>query len=167
MFSLPDNCKITQAVPVTRGVAANGDWVCLKGYKKAMCIINIVTGADDTELTFKISRATSVAGADAAVEMTMKNFWTLYNGVSALPVADAMTKGTAATSIETLTDQSTSHMIIIDIDAEELPNSTADYDCLQLVISGGNAAHTYSAVWVLYHPRHAEAHADQLTAIAD
>ena len=167
MNLLPDNCKITQAVPVTRGTAANGDWVCLKGYQKAMCIINIVTGADDTEFTFTVDKATSVAGAGESAGITLNNFWTVYNMASAAPLADAMTKGTAAASIVTVTDQSTSHMIVIDIDAAELPNATANYDCLQLTVAGGNAAHTYSAVWVLYNPRHAQAQADMLTAIAD
>ena len=167
MNLLPDNCKITQATPVTRGVAAAGDWVCLKGYQKAMCIINIVTGADDTELVFTVDKATSVAGANESTGITLNNFWYVYNMVSAAPLSDAMTKGTAAASITTATDQSTSHMIVIDIDASELPNSTADYDCLQLTVTGGNAAHTYAAIWVLYNPRHAQSQATMLTAIAD
>ncbi len=167
MQNLPDNCKVTQAVPVTRGVAAAGDWVSLKGYAKAMCIINIVTGAGETELTFTVDKATSVAGANESTGITLSDFWTIYNMVSAAPTSDAMTKGTAAASIVTVTDQSTSHMIIIDIAAADLPNSTAEYDCLQLTVAGGNAAHTYAAIWVLYNPRYGEAQASMLTAIAN
>lgn len=164
---LMENSKITQAVPVTRGTTANGDWVCLKGYARAMCIINIVTGADDTEFTFTVDKATSVAGANESTGITLTNFWYIYNMVSAAPTSDAMTKGTAATSIATVTDQSTSHMIVIDIDAAELPNSTANYDCVQLTVAGGNAAHTYAASWVLYNPRYGQTAADMLSAIAD
>jgi hypothetical protein len=167
MQFLPDNCAIVPALPVTRGVAAAGDWVCLKGYAKAMCIINIVTGADDTELTFTVDKATSVAGGDESTGITLNRFWTAYNVVSAAPVSWALTKGTAAASIATVTDQSTSHLIVIDIDAAELPTATYAFDCVQLTVAGGNAAHSYAAIWVLYNPRNAQDQASMLSAIAD
>ena len=164
---LPDNIKVVAATPVTRGTAATGDWVCLKGYARAMCLIDIVTGADDTELVFSVDKATSVAGANESSGITLNNFWYLYNIVSATPATHAMTKGTAATSIATVTDRSKSHRIIIDIDAAELPTSSYDFDCVQLTVAGGNAAHTYSAQWILYNPRYAQSQATMLSAIAD
>ena len=170
MFSLPDNCKIVQAAPVTRGIAANGDWVCLKGYAKAMCVINIVTGADDTELTFTVDKATTAAAGNESTGITLNNFWTIYNMVSAAPTSDAMTKGTAAASIVTVTDQSTSHLIVVDIDASELgyvaTTPFAKFDWLQLTVAGGNAAHTWAAIWILYNPRYGQDQASMLTAIA-
>ena len=164
---LPDNCRIVQVVTVTRGTAAAGDWICVKGYERAMCIINIVTGADDTELTFSVDKATTVSGSNESAGITLNNFWYIYNMVSAGPTSDTMTKGTAAASIATVTDQSTSHLIVIDIGAAELPTSSYDFDCLQLTIAGGNAAHTYAAVWVLYNPRYGMDHASMLTGIAN
>lgn len=170
MLSLPDNCRVVQAAPVTRGTAVAGDWISLKGYAKAMCIINIVTGADDTELTFTVDKGTTAAGGDESTGITLNNFWYIYNMVSAAPTSDAMTKGTAAASIATVTDQSTSHLVVIDIDASELGTVAttpfARFDWLQLTVAGGNAAHTWAAVWVLYNPRYGQDHASMLTAIA-
>jgi hypothetical protein len=167
MQLLPDNIKVVAATPVTRGTAATGDLVCLKGYAKAMCLIDIVTGADDTEFTFTVDKSTDVSASVVSTGITLNNFWTLMNIVSATPATHAMTKGTAAASIVTVTDQSKSHRVIIDIDAAELPDSSYDYDCVRLVVAGGNAAHTYSAQWILYNPRYAREQAGMLSAIAD
>ncbi len=162
---LPMNAKIVRAIQTEHGSAEAGDWVCLKGYHKAMAIISISTGADDTETTITVDKATSVAGANESAGITLNNYWTLYNMDQAAPTSDKMTKGAAAASIVTVTDQSKDHLIVIDIDADELPTSTYDFDCVQLALAGSNAAHFQSAVWVLYEPRYAQA--TPPTAIAD
>jgi len=114
-----------------------------------------------------VDKATDVSGSNESTGITLNNFWYIYNMVSAGPTSDTMTKGTAAASIATVTDQSKSHLIVIDIGAAELPTSSYDFDCLQLTIAGGNAAHTYAAVWVLYNPRYGMDHASMLTGIAN
>jgi hypothetical protein len=161
---LPENCKIVRAIQTEHGSAEAGDWVCLKGYRKAMCIFSFSTGADDTEVTVTVDKASSVAGADESAGITLNNYWTLFNMVQAGPTSDTMTKGAAAASISTVTDQATDHLIVIDIDAEELPTTTVDFDCVQLTVSASNAAHFQSAVWVLYEPRYAMS--TPITAIA-
>jgi hypothetical protein len=163
----PDNAKFVEAFPTQHGGAITGDWVSLKGYERACLVILLTTGADDTETTITIDKATSVTAGDESTGITITNFWTLYNMVSAAPATHAMTKGTAAASIVTVTDQSTTHRIVIDIDAAELPTSTYDFDCLQCTTAGSNAAHFISGLWILYNPRYAMAQANMISPIGN
>jgi len=153
---LPQNAKIVTAFPPQAGGAIAGDWVSAKNYHKAMAVITMYTGADDTEFTITVDKATNVAAGNESAGITLDNTWTLYN-IAAIPLSDVMTKGaTGLASVVTVTDQARTHLVVIDINTDELPTNLFNFDCLQLTIAGGNALHFIGAVWVLYEPRYAQ-----------
>lgn len=162
-----ENCHITPAFQDQTGAAIAGDWISLKNYRKCLILLHEMRGANATATVFRVDKATAVAGTNQSTGITMNNFWYAQDvasttgdvgGTAAATVGatDTWTKGTAATSFTGSTTQSVGQWYAIEVDAGELPDSSYDYDCIQLQIVSSNGAHYLSAWYVLYDPRYSE-----------
>lgn len=162
-----ENSHITPAFQSQTGAAISGDFVSMKNYGKCLILLHEMRGANATATVFRVDKATEVAGSTQSTGITMNNFWYVQDVASAtgdvggtaaatVGATDTWTKGTAATSFTGSTTQSVGQWYAIEIDASELPDSSYNYDCIQLAIVSSNGAHYLSAWYVLYEPRYAE-----------
>lgn len=165
LFNLFENVHIVPAFQDQTGAAIAGDWVCLKNYRGCLILAHEMRGADATATVLRVDKATAADGTDQSTGITLNNFWYVQDLASVtgdvgastgVGASDTWTKGTAATSITGSTTQSKGQWYAIDVKASELPNSTAEYDWLQIQVVSSNAAHYISAWYVLYDPRYAE-----------
>ena len=161
------------------GAAIAGDWVNLEGYGGCLILMHEMRGADATPTVIRVDKARDVSGTNQSPGITMKNFWysqdraSVTGDVGATAAAtvgatDAWTKGTAATSFSGSVTQSVGQWVQIDVNADDLPDSTYDdYNSIQLQVVSSNAAHYLSAWYILYNPKSARNVADQPTALTD
>jgi len=174
-----DQVKIVPAFQDQTGAAIAGDWVNMEGYGGCLILMHEMRGADATATVVRVDKARTVAGGDQSTGITMDNFWysqdraSVTGDVGATAAAtvgstDVWTKGTAAASFSGSTTQSVGQWVVIDVNADDLPDSTyEDYNCIQLQVVSSNAAHYISAWYVLYNPRYARNMADQPTALTN
>lgn len=164
---LPDNSKIVQAFPVqTMGSAATGDWVSLKGYERCMILVHITNGhASSGALT--VDKATDVAGSNESAGITLNNVYAKTDYVQGTTTATALTKQTAAASFVTDATITTDQWWVVDIAASDLPDSSYDYDCIQVNLALSNAGNLASGMYILYNPRYTEAAGGVVEPILD
>lgn len=169
-----ENVHIVPGFQSQTGAAIEGDWVCMKGYNRAMILIHEMRGADGTATVYAIDKAKTAAAGSSSDSITITHFWSVADVASntgdvgaaaaaTVGVTDVWTKGTAAAAITGSTTQSKGQWYAVELSAEELGD---DYDWFQMTITSSNAAHYVSCWYILYEPRYARAGASQVTAIA-
>jgi hypothetical protein len=177
--SFAEQLKIVPAFQDQTGAAIAGDWVNLEGYGGCLILLHEMRGANGTATVIRVDKARTVAGGDQSTGITMNNFWYVQDmpsvtgdvgGTAAASVGatDTWTKGTAATSFTGSTTQSVGQWVVIDVNADDLPDSTyEDYNCIQLQVVSSNGAHYLSAWYILYNPRYARQMDDQPSALVN
>lgn len=159
-FRFLENVKI---VPGLARTAANGagaaDRVCLKDYAGvAILVTQTQGGADSENITFH--KATAASGGTEDTSNAIPNWWKCED-VTEGTTADTWTKGDAVAAgayIATSAAAAGTSFYLIDIQASELPDSTADYDFVEFNSAGAGSASNYiSCVYLLYGPRYAQA----------
>lgn len=148
MSTLAQDAKIVQAIPPSAlGTAITGDFVSLKGYRRATIIIELTRGANATAVNFTVDKAPLVNGAGATTGIQLNKWWKNEDTAA----TDTLVRGAAGTSIAGITTQSKNNQYVIEIDAEELGEATP---CIAVVTSAGHAAHFVSATYVLHPARY-------------
>lgn len=149
-MSIAQNAKVVQAIaPAALGTAITGDFVSLKGYRKATIIIELTRGANATVVNFTVDKAPLVNGAGATTGITLRKWW----GNIDTAANDTLVRGAAGTSIAGIATQSKNNQYVIEIDAEELGEATP---CIAVVTSAGHASHFVSATYILEPARYAQ-----------
>lgn len=138
-----DDLQVINAVkPQTGGSARSGDWISLKNAKGVLITVDIAMGAANTT-AITVDKATDVSATGESTGITLNNWWKRTD-------AGVVTKGTAAASITSSATGSGYETFLIYIDADELPNSTADYDCIQVELGSSSASNLVSASYILF-----------------
>jgi len=162
-MKLPTFIENIKIVPGLNAQAGNGagaaDRVCLKDYEGCAILVIQYQGAGDSEnITFH--KATAASGGTEDTTNAIPNWWKLED-VTIGTTADTWTKGTAVAAGANLATSATASGIsyyLIDIKAEELPDSTADYDFVEFnTVGAGSGSNTIDAIYLLYNPRYAQA----------
>lgn len=155
-----EQVKIVPGYSHGLGNAANSaDRVSLEGYGRvAILVSQYQAGADADSLTFH--KATAATGGTEDTTNAIANYWTLEDCTPGT-TADTWTKGTAVAAGSTITTSagaSGTSYYLIDIGADELPDTTADYTFVELVTGGAGAAGNFlNVIYFLYNPRYASA----------
>lgn len=155
-----EGVKIVPGLSHGLGNAANSaDRVSLENYKRvAILVSQYQAGADADTLTWHKATAASAGTEDTTNPIT--NYWTLEDCTPGT-TADTWTKGTAVASGSTLATSagaSGTSYYLIDIGADELPDSTADYKFVELVTGGAGAVGNFlNVIYFLYQPRYSQA----------
>ena len=141
MTYLPQDYKITQAIPPTVGAAGalTSDTISLKHVQRLWIIVDI-TDAGGNALLLTPQRCTNVAAAGAAVLVNDVKIWSNVNTAltdTLVSVADAVNFTTAGTAVN--------KQVVFQIDPASLGGA---YDCLNLLTGAVNANTTISAVFV-------------------
>jgi len=141
MTHLPQDYKITQAIPPTVGAggALTSDTISLKHVQRLWIIVDITDAGGDA-LLLTPQRCTNVAAAGAAVLANTVQIWSNVNTAltdTLVRQADALNHTTDATI--------TNKQVVFQIDPASLG---ATYDCLNLLTGAVNANTTISAVFV-------------------
>lgn len=158
---LAQTAKIVEAIkPQTGASARSGDWVSLKNYAHITIIVHLALGNSATT-ALTVDKATAVDGTGQVTGISLINW---YRAQGDLTTTDAMTKGTAGTSITTSNAGTNSEVYVIEIDATELGEG---FDCVQLEAGASNAANLISAIYILSEPRFAGAIGSFPSAIVD
>jgi hypothetical protein len=174
-----EQCKIVPGFQDQTGAAITSDWVSLKNYQRALILVHEMRGADATGMAYRVNKARAVAGTNESNGITTFKEWTVADVASntgdigataAATVGDTDTwvAVTPAASITGSTTQSKGQWYAIEVNANDLPDTTyQDYDCIQFEITAHNAAHYVSCWFVLYEARYAGVGANNPTAITD
>jgi hypothetical protein len=162
-MKFPNFMENVKIVPGLNAQAGNGagaaDRVCLKDYEGcAILVIQLQGAADSENITFHKATAASAGTEDTS--NAIPNWWKLED-VTIGTTADTWTKGTAVAAGAYIATSATASGIsyyLIDIKAEELPDSTADYDFVEFnTIGAGSGSNYIDAIYLLYNPRYAQA----------
>ena len=134
-------------------VAGATDRISLEGYKRVAVFIAVRQGnANATDITFHKSTTDGTTVEDTSNMMT--HFWTMED-VTVGTTADTWTKGTAAATFSTSASGSGTSYYLIDIGADELPDSTSQvYKFIEVNTAGGHASNYLDVVFFLYQPRY-------------
>ena len=178
--SFIENLKPVPAFQDQTGAAIAGDWVNMKGYGGCMIFFHEMRGADATPTVIRVDKARDIAGANQSTGVVLRNLWhsqdraSVTGDVGATAAAsvgatDVFTKALAtATTFSGSVTQSVGQWVVIDVNADDLPDATYDdYNSIQLQVVSSNAAHYMSAWYLLYNPRCARKFADQPTALTN
>lgn len=156
----PEDVKIVYGLGATAGNAAGAaDRVSLENYERVAILVIQVQGAADSE-NITYHKATAATSGTEDTSNAIPNWW-YCEDITAGTTADTWTKGTAVASgsyIATSASASGVSLYLIDIGAEDLPDSTADYKFVEFnTLGAGNASNSTSAIYFLYNPRYAQA----------
>lgn len=157
-FSIPENCKIVQAVTPQVGAAGTvtGTYISLKNVHKAWIVISYNT-AGNAE-TFQPLKATAVAPTGSTNITNVVKIWSNLDTAT----SDTLVERTAATSYA-CDNAATNKLIIFEIDPADLGET---YDCISFVTTAIAAGDYLSAVYVL-QPRYASQVSLSPTALTD
>jgi hypothetical protein len=157
----PEQVKIVPGFFHGLGTAANvADRVSLENYERCAALITINQNVADAD-TITFHKATAASGGTEDTANAIPNWWALED-VTPGTTADTWTKQTAVASGATITTSAvggnTTSYYLIDIGADERPDSTADYKFVELVTGGGSVAGNFTnVIYFLYNPRYAGA----------
>lgn len=158
-----EGVKVVPALNGTAGNAAGvGDRVSLEGYNRvAILVIQTQAAADSENITFH--KATAASGGTEDTSNAIANYWTMED-VTIGTTADTWAKGTAIAAGSLLATSASAAGVsyyLIDIGADELPDSTADYKFVEFNTAGaGSANNNIDAIYFLYQPRYGQASLD-------
>lgn len=155
-----EQVKIVPALAATAGNAAGaGDRVSLENYNRCAILVIQTQGAADSEnMTFH--KATAATGGTEDTSNAILNWWACED-VTVGTTADTWTKQTAVaagSNAATSAGAAGASYYLIDIGADELPDSTAEYKFIEFnTLGAGDVGNSISAVYLLYQPRYADA----------
>lgn len=158
-FEFPENCKIVEGLTPTVGAAAAlaGDYISLKFAQRAWAIFHYQQG-DATAITWRIDRATTVAGAGVVVSAQLHNIWSNLDTAT----SDLMVERTSA--INYASDVGVANKIIMfEID----PADMGAYDVIRAASTTAIAATSYLAILYVIQPRYQSAVINQPSIIID
>lgn len=150
----PEQVKIVPGFAHKLGNAANSsDRVSLENYARVGILISQHQVGADAD-TIVIHKATTDGTTVEDITNTV-NYWYLEDWTQGTTV-DTWTKGTATATIATSAGgASSTSYYYIDIGADELPDSTADYKFVEVVSGGAGAVGNFlNCVFFLYNPRY-------------
>lgn len=138
-------------------VGASSDRVSLENYHGcAIFIVQRQGGAGADTITWHKATAASAGTEDTT--NGINHYWYCLD-VTPGTTADTWTKGTAIASGSTLSTSAAAagtSYYLIDIKSDELPDSTANYNFVEVVVgAAGNAANYLDVTFFLYGPRYA------------
>ena len=153
IFSLPQECKIVEAIVPQAGGAITGDYVSLKGAARCFVVVH-VNQADVAQMTISLNRATAVAPADAAVIVTAVPIWANQDCAA----SDTLTAQTAAVNFQLSADLG-HKQIVFEIDPAKLGQTAGGvpYDCIAVATGASNAANITQAAYYLTDLRYGAA----------
>lgn len=156
-----EGVKIVPGLSHGLGNAANSaDRVSLEGYNRVAILVTIYQAAADND-TLTFHKATAASAGTEDTTNAIANWWSMED-VTPGTTADTWTKQTAVAAGSTITTSATGGNVtsyyLIDIGADELPDSVADYKFVELVTGGASAAGNFTnVIYFLYQPRYAGA----------
>lgn len=163
MSNLPLFMEGVKIVPGLSNQAANAagtcDIVSLENYGRvAILVTQRQGGATASSITF--TKLTAISGGTSDSTNAIPNYWYMAD-VTVGTTADTWTKGTAVASGSTIATSLSASGVsyyLIDIGAEELPESGYDYKCVQCVMGGtGHSSNYIDVMYFLYNPRYGQA----------
>lgn len=134
--------------------ARSGDWGSLAKYHKVGIFVQIVQGAANTT-AITVDKADDTVPTHESTGITLANWWKLED-VTIGTTADTWTKGTAAASITSSATGSGESYYYIEIDADELPTTTYNYNSVQVELGQSAAGNLLSAWYIMLEPRYSE-----------
>lgn len=155
-----ESVKIVPGLSNTQAsVGASADRVSLENYGRvAIFVVQRQGGAGADTLTFHKATAATAGTEDTTNAIT--HYWSCED-VTVGTTADTWTKQTAVAAGSTISTSASAAGVsyyLIDIGADELPDSTADYKFVECVVgAAGNAANYLDVHYFLYQPRYATA----------
>ena len=158
-FEFPENCKIVEAIPGQVGAAAaiTGDWISLKNAHRAWAVISYNQN-DANAITWRIDRATDVAGTGNVVSAQLHKIWSNLTPAT----SDLLVERTPAVNYASdagVTDK----MIIFEID----PADMGAFDCIRVSsVTVIAVAQWLSAIYII-QPRYQSAVINQPSIIID
>lgn len=158
-FSLPENCKIVEAVPgqVGAGALVTSDYISLKNAHKCWIVAQLTEG-HAAAVTFQPLKATAVAPTGSTNITSVVKIWSNLDTAT----SDTLVERTAATSYAT-NAAAANKIVIFEIDPADLGET---YDCIGFSAATPAAGDYISAVFVL-QPRYASCVSTSPTAITD
>lgn len=155
-----EGVKIVPGLNAQAGNSAGAaDRVSLENYKRvAILFIQTQAAGDNDTLTWH--KATAASGGTEDTTNPIANYWTMED-VTVGTTADTWTKGAAIAAGSTLATSATATGVsyyLMDIGADELPDSTAEYKFVEANTGGaGSASNNIDVIYFLYQPRYAQA----------
>ena len=147
-FSLPENCKIVQAIQpiVGAGAVVTSDYISLKDAHKCWIVIHYYEAHNGAAVVYQPMKATAVAPTgDTAITTAVK----IWSNVTA-DTTDLLVERTAATSYTGGAVTLKGHIVIFEIDPVDLGPT---YDCLGVTATTPAAGDYISALFVI-QPRY-------------
>jgi len=141
MFTLPEHCKIVEAISPQAGAAITGDYVCLKNVHKAWIIVHI-TQAQANTVAITIEQATNVAmGSSTAITVGVP-IWANQDCVT----SDLLVRETTD-AVSFTTSAAVKHKVVVfEVDPATL---AAGFDCIGVKTGSSHADNITSAIYVL------------------
>lgn len=151
-----EGVKIVSGFNHGLGNAANvADRVSLENYGRVAALVIINQNAADAD-TITFHKATAATAGTEDTANAIPNWWYMED-VTAGTTADTWTKGTAVASGSTIATSATgsgTSFYLIDLGADELPDTTANYSFVEINMGGaGPAANFTYILYFLYQPR--------------
>lgn len=140
MFTLPENCKIVEAIQPQAGAAITGDYVSLKNVHKAWIVVHITQAAVNT-VAITIEQATDVAMSSSTAITVAVPIWANQDCAA----SDLLVRQTDAVSFTTSAAQK--HKIIVfQVDPATL---AAGFDCIGVKTGVSDATNITQAMYYL------------------
>lgn len=141
-FSLPENCKLIEALMPQAGAALTGDYISLKNAHKAWVLVHI-NQANAAQVAITIEQATDVAGTGHVPITVAVPIWVCESSVA----SDALVRQAEAVAYTT-TVGTTHKIVVFEIDPATL-NVAGGFDCITVITAASNAANITEAEYLL------------------
>jgi len=141
-FTLPEGCKVVEAITPQAGAAITGDYVSLKHCSMAYVVLEMAQ-ASVTQSAITIEQATAVAGTSTKAISVTVPIWANEDCVA----SDTLVRQTAAVSFTTSAAQK--HKIVIfQIDPATLDMANS-FDCITVKTAASDATNITAAQYYL------------------
>jgi hypothetical protein len=149
-INFPQGCQIVEAIPaqVGAGAAVTGDYISVKNIQRVWCVIQY-SQADANAITWKVERATAVAGTGHAALGTSVPIWSNLDTAT----SDLLVKRTAAVTYATDAG-ATNKIVVFEIDPASLGST---YDVIAVSSTTVIAAGQYVSGFYIIEPRYQSA----------
>lgn len=159
MSASPEHVKYVMGLPPTVGPAGvlNGAYISVKNAHRVYVIFMYRQG-DGTAITFRVDRATVVAGTDVVVTASLMPIWSNLDTAT----SDLLVARTAAINYAAGTGQ-TFKLIIAEVD----PAALGDYDVIRGATTTAVAATSWLSILYVIEPRYPSRVLTQPTVVTD
>jgi hypothetical protein len=144
MFNIVQEAKLVEALKPQAGAALTGDYVSLKGYRKAYVVVH-VNQANATVVAITIEKATDVSGTGTTPITAVVPIWANEDAVT----SDELVAQTAAVGFTT-SAATKDKIVVFEIDAALL----AAFSAITVKTAASNAANITSALYLLVGARY-------------